>query len=59
MPKISDLILAVCFLSFFLITDEKENRNIDNIEATIETTPFHALPVDSLDVYDSYADFTY
>lgn len=59
MPKVSDLILAIAFLCFFLLTNEKAEREIDDIEATIETTQFHALPIDSLDVYDSYADYTY
>lgn len=63
MIKVKDLILAVGILSFFLITDERQNRNNDNTEASIETPQFDAFPADTLiydlDVYDSYADFTY
>jgi len=63
MIKVSDLVLAVGFLAFFLLLDAKNEGNNINTETSIETSQIGALPLDSLsqevDVYDSYADFTY
>jgi len=63
MIKVSDLILAVGFLAFFMSLDAKKERNDISTTIGIEVPQISELPLDTLsrevDVYDSYADFTY
>lgn len=63
MIKVSDLVLAVGFLAFFLLIDAKNDGNNINTDTSLETPEIKTIQVDSLskelDVYDSYADFTY
>lgn len=63
MIRVSDLILAAAILVFFSLTNYEKATVEDIDEVNIESSEMMTIPIDSLDievdVYDSYADFTY
>ncbi len=63
MIRVSDLILAVAFFVFFSLTNDERTTSEEINETSNETTELLKVSVDSIsteiDVYDSYADFTY